>query len=237
MNINPVNPFIEVTLPEPWPALQRAGFHEDIVLRAKGFFLQARRLGFENQATEFLMWIGEGFLKPFSKDDFAPDPNDPDRALKINVLQSLERLSNEFGDRVSSVVWRTLAYLGTRPNPEKYASILSQKEHLPFAWYLADTVLHGLGKVYGLKLHIDSRIFQYAQVALEHNCDCGCDIHGLDSDGKIASFLKPERVQLATAALFSHLCGESLLIMGLKMPFEMGVSPEAHEVMSLSFSG
>ena len=237
LEINPVDLSKEVCLPEPWPVLEENKFHEDLIKRAKGFYIQATSLGYKEEASEFLRFIGGGFIKPFNSEEIQIPANDPDRDMKIKALAVLQSLSNEFGDRVSSIVWKTYAFLATRPNPTGYATILESKDYLPFPWYIADTVLHGTGKVYGFMLHVHSKVFRETGLVFEHNCDCGCDVHGGDNDEdfSVHAPLKAERKGLATAALFSHLVSESLLIMALKMPFNMGVSPEAAEVMNLNF--
>ncbi len=237
MIVNPVNLAQEVHLPEPWPALEARGFHSDLMLRAKGFMLQSERLGFGEPAREFLRRIGDGFAEPFRASDVLV-ADDADRELKRKALAVLEEMADEYGDRVSSIVWKTYAFLVARPNPTGYATILASQAYLPFPWWVADTVLHGTGKVYGFMLDLHTRMFQATGLVFEHNCDCGCDVHGGDSGGcgefKVNAPIRPERKPLATAALFSHLLGESLLIMALKMPFEMGLSPEAAEAMAIA---
>lgn len=147
LKIEPVDLNQPVNLPTPWPELEARGFHGDLLLRAKGFELQARRLGFAEPATEFLARIGEGFLAPFRASEIVIANNDKDHELKQKALVALQQLSDEFGDRVSSIVWKTLAFLATRPDPLQHATILESKEYLPFPWWVADTCLHGLGKV------------------------------------------------------------------------------------------
>ena len=232
MTVSPVNLSEQVTLPNPWPTLEQSGFHQDLLDRAKGFMLQAKRLGFEEQAMDFLGRLGEGFMTPFKANSIIIADNDPDREFKVKALVALQELSDEFGDRVSSIVWQTFAFLATRPNPTGYATILSSKDHLPFPWWVADSVLHGVGKVYGFMLHIHTKMVQQSGVVFEHNCDCGCDVHGGGKGFDVSAPLRTGRHTLATAALMSHLMGECLLITGLGMPFEMGLSPEAAEAMA-----
>lgn len=234
LTINPVNADQYVALPDPWAQLAKRGFHEDLLARARGFMLAAERLGFHEIASESLALLGHGFEEPFSAEPFLPTENDPDRAFKRNHLTALSALSEEFGDRVSSVVWETFAFLGTRPDPMKEATILSVKQYLTIPWWFADTVLHAAGKVYGLKLHIDSRIFAGTGMVLEHNCDCSHSARAPQRDGQVSCLIAPHKFKEATAALMSHLLSESLLIGALKMPFDMGLSPEAAEAMSLA---
>jgi len=222
----------EVTLPDPWMTLLSRGFHPDLALRAKAFLLHSRVKNFEEEAWEFLDRLGEGFLNPFRSSDIEIALDDPDREYKMQALAALQELSDEFGDRISAIVWQTYPFLATRPSPGKYATILSAKPYLPFPWWLADTVLHGMGKVYGLMMHIQSHMFLRTGRIFEHNCDCGCDVHGGGSDFIVQASLLRSRYDMATAALFSHLCGDSALIMFLEMPFAMGLSPEAAQVMA-----
>ena len=239
MTINPVDLSQKVVLPQPWEQLEKLGFkmggvNEDIYLRAKGFYLQCARKGCLEEACAWLEYAGEGSLNPFVGSEIAVTNDDPDADFKRRALQALGELATQFGRRIPSTVWRTLAFLATRPNPKQYKTILASRSHLPFDYWVADTVLHGLGEVYGLKDHINSMLFQHTGMILEHNCDCGCDMHPPEGDGVINASLPASRWQLATAALFSHLCGQSVLITFLKLPFEMGLSPEAAEAMATS---
>lgn len=233
LHIDPVDLSEEIQLPEPWPTLEGQGFHSDLILRVRGFLLQAERFGFGAPAREFLGRIGDGFQSPFNASEIVVAGDDPDREMKTKALSALQQLADEFGNRVSSIVWQTYAFLATRPDPMAHSTIISAKKHLPFPWWVADTVLHGTGKVYGFKLNLDSVVFAESGMIFEHNCDCSCDIHPAGEEGVIRSILPKSRYQIATGALLSHLLGESLLIMALKMPFEMGLSPEAAEAMSL----
>ncbi len=238
LSIQPVNLETPVRLPQPWPELETSGFclggeHADIYLRAKGFYLQCQRKGCLAEAIAWLEYAGAGYRDPFNPAEFTITSGDPDSSFKRNALAALAELSNEFGRRVPSTVWRTLAFLTTRPDPKKYSTILASQDYLPFPYWVADTVFHGLGEVYGLKDHVNTTLFRLTGTVLEHNCDCGCDCHPPGDNGEFNAPLAPSRWKLATAALFSHLCGQSVLITFLKLPFEMGLSPEAAEVMAL----
>lgn len=230
MAIRPVDLNTEVSLPV---EIETLGLDEDLLLRAKGFWLQAERLGLQAVAAEFLKYLGLGYAHKFDRSKFEPKPGDLYFEQKKQVLDALEELSVQFDGRISSIVWETYAYLGTRPDPTKDQSILAEKDHLPLPYYIVDTVLHAVGKVYGLKMHIDSTVFQRSGMIFEHNCDCSCSFKSPHSGG-LGVFLDNSRHKEATAALFSHLVSESLLLMGLKMPFEMGLSPEAAEAMAIS---
>lgn len=203
----------------------------DLQERVKGYYLQSQRLGMEEVSQEFLKYLAIGFLVPFSREKFEPLPGDLYFDQKQRLLTALEELSQEFSGRIPSIVWDSLAYLGTRPDPTKDATILAEVDRLPHPYYVVDTVLHALGKVYGLKMHIDSTVYGYSGMIFEHNCDCSCSFRAPNAGG-LAVFLMPEKHKEATAALLSHLLSESLLLMGLKMPFEMGLSPEAAQIMA-----
>lgn len=232
LHINPVDLSQPVTLPDPWQELERSGFHPDLMERAKAFMLKARRDKFAACAKEFLEIIGHGFRVPFASGRFRPAMGDPDYRLKTDILEALDELSSEFGNRVSSLVWDTFAFLGTRPNPRQHATILSQADILPHPYWAADTVLHGAAKVYSFMFHMQSRVCEKAGIVFNHNCDCGCDVRE-PGTGVVQCFMKPGEFPEATAALLSHLLCESKLIMKDKLPFELGLSPEAAEVMAI----
>ncbi len=229
--IDPVNPYQEVKLPEPWQSLSKR-IDDDLWIRAKGFKLAAVRLGFGDVADEALSVVGRGFAEEFSPQRFAPKLNDPHQDFKKKFLGALQALSKEFGNRVSGAVWETLAALGTRENPHTETSILSVKDRLTLPWWMADAILHAMGKVFGWKLHVDSRLFAATGMVMEHNCDCNHAAR-MPLNGAVSCFISPDKFREATAALLSHILSESLLIGGLKMPFEMGVSPEAREAMAM----
>lgn len=228
MVVTPVNLSQKVVLPASMSAVR---LDKDLADRAKGYWMQAVRLGMSDVAQEFLGHMARGYATPFNRAKFQPKPGDAFYDQKTAALDAFEDLAEQFSGRISNIVWESLAYLATRPDPTKEQSILAEKDHLPLPYYVVDTVLHALGKVYGLKLHIDSTIFQRSGMIFEHNCDCSCYWQP-PNEGGISVFLDPSRFQEATAALFSHLVSESLLLMGLKMPFEMGLSPEAAEIMA-----
>ncbi len=235
--IQPVDLNQHVSLPKPWEQLGEFGFrpggeHEDIFLRAKGFYLQCERKGCLEEGQAWLEYAGEGYLNPFNPAKFRI-AEDPDADFKRRAITALTELSSDFGRRVPSTVWDTIAFLATRPNPRQYKTILASQEYLPFPYWVADTVLHGLGEVYGFKDHVNTVLFRHTGTVLEHNCDCGCDMHSPNDGGVIEAPLPKDRWRVATAALCSHLCGQSVLITFLKLPFEMGLSPEAAEVMAL----
>jgi len=219
-------------LPVSWCSLMTKGFHDDLLLRAKSFMAWSEREGFP-EAYQILDLIGKGFLEPFDANPFYAEipEEDPNYRLKIEFVDAIKLLAREFGDRMSSVVWQTLAFMGTREDPLQEVTIVSQADRLTLPWPLADAVLHSLGKVYGLKDHISSRIGEKTNYVLEHNCDCNHALKPLNG-GEMTIFLTPDRFQEATAALLSHLLSETVLIYFLKLPFDLGVTPETAEAMT-----
>jgi len=55
--------------------------------------------------------------------------------MQRKVIDVLEGLSQEFGDRISSVVWDSFAFLGTVPDPTVEVSILSRQESLTHPYW------------------------------------------------------------------------------------------------------
>ncbi len=238
LTIEPVDTNRPVALPAPWQDLEALGFceggeHEDIWLRAKGFALKCEREGCSDVGSAWLETAGRGFLQPFVKSEIAIDADDPHADIKHRALNALDELSNEFGRRVPSTVWNTLAFLSTRPDPTTEQTIIGAKEGLRDPYWVADTVLHALPIVYGLNFHVNSKFFEHTGAVLEHNCDCASSINVPAEARAMHCPLPKERWKFATAARFSHLCGQFILIVKFKMPFEMGLSPEAAEVMAL----
>jgi len=231
LKLNPVQSQV-VEMPPSWTLLAQSGFHTDLLERANRFKTWSVREGFA-EAEEVLELVGKGFAELFDANYFYAEicDTDPDNQLKIQFVDTIKLLAHEFGDRISNVVWDTLAMMGTRDNPTEEVTIVSQADRLTLPWPLADAVLHSLGKVYGLKDHITSRIFDKTGYVLEHNCDCN---HALKAPngGEISVLLTPDRFQEATAALLSHLLSEVVLIYHLKLPFDLGITPETAEAMA-----
>lgn len=234
--IRPVDASSSITLPDPWPELIRREFHVDLLERARGFASRLDQLGGDMKVAglDMLSGLGRGFLMPFQATEYILDSTDIDYELRMNALNALQGMSDYFGDRVSSLVWHTFAFMMVRPEPTERRTIISMQSHLPLPYWVADVVLHATGKVYGFKRHLDSELFLGAGVVTEHNCDCSHSIYPPDMGGMIVDCLPEDRVEEATAALFSHLLCESILLGGLGMPFNMGVSPEAAEAFALA---
>jgi hypothetical protein len=231
VNLNPVKEAIPVeNMPKSWQILSSQNFHSDLMDRAGRFLALAQRDGYFEQAYSILDEVGKGFLNPFDSTKYEIKLQDSSQEFKINGLKAIQSLSDEFGDRISSVVWHSLAFMYVRENPTEEESILSQIKYLDLPWYLVDTVWHSVGKVWRLKDHIDSTIFKYTGMVADHNCDCNHVAQKPDS-GEKSIFLAKDRHVMATNALFSHLLSESKLLVVDGMPFNLGLSPEVKETI------
>lgn len=236
LKVRVVNPKTSALIPPSWLKLGVRGFpHDDIGDRVAAFCRYGKERGMEEETWTVLEMLGQGFLKPFSiKEGFdGINAHAPHLKLKMRALKALEGLSEEFGDRVSSVVWRSLAALVTRDNPTEEVTIPSIADRLPYPYWMVDAVLHALGKVYGLKMHIDSRIWETTGMILEHNCDCNHALKPVSQNGSVNNYLPRERWQEATAALFTHTVAEALFILKMHLPFALGLSPEAKKALQL----
>lgn len=233
--IRPVNPMVPITLPAAWQALERQGFETSLVLRARGYLHRARRDGpiDERVARTVLRWTGEGFLRPFRASDFIVNAEDPDAELKHRALLALDHLARELDGLVPSVVWHSYAYLFLRAQPTVHATILSQQAALPYPWWLVDTVLHAMPKVYDLMLHVQSRFFAETGCIVNHGCDCGCDIQPLIHGACVRYSLDRSHFLNRAEALLAHIFSEAILLGVKRYPAELGVSPEASEAVSI----
>lgn len=241
--ISPVDLRQPVRLPEPWPSLEKT-IDPDLLLRARGFMLaaegirvtiQGETVDMHEVAEVMLNYVGLGFTNSFDPNHFAFRHDDPDFKLKQAMVRAIAELSEQFGARIPSTLWYSLCYLGTRENPQQHATIISQKDKLPFPWFVVDTHLHAIGKVFRLFMHIQSVIHANTGMVLNHNCDCGCDVAPATAEGigGIMVRLHDTAIGEASQAFLSHLLSESMLLIGLRMPFNMGISPEAGEAIGL----
>lgn len=208
-------------LPDPWPALAAGGFHPDLVLRAGNFLKNAAAHGMADHARTALAIAGESFRRPFTA---ASVPIDASDARKRAALEAFEELADEFGDRVPSLIWTSLAFLAVRDDADEYASILGLQDELAgktrLPWWIVDSALHASGKVFGFMLHVQSKLSRDAGLVLEHGCDCGGCIYPAE-DARVRFRLPDERRELFTQALFSHFLSETIL-MKMGYPFNLG---------------
>jgi hypothetical protein len=185
-------------------------------------------------ARAFLSAMAKGFLEPFNPEPFRPKAGDPYFGLKTNALEAISKLSLEFGDRVSSVMWDSLAHLATRSEPEEKRSILKEASILPHHYGIVDGMLHALGKPYTLFLRVQSVFFSHTGMVLVHNCDCSCSLLNLKKiDGIIRFDLGPDERREATQSLFTHQLAESHLILDEKLPFEYSITGDAQALLGV----
>jgi len=232
VEIRPVDPAQPVDLPHPWPQLQARNFHSDLTEFARRYLLQADRLGFGELGREVLQQFGAGFLTPFDRKQFEPLIGGPYADMQRKVIDVLEGLSQEFGDRISSVVWDSFAFLGTVPDPTVEVSILSRQESLTHPYWIVDSCLHAVGKAYRLLLHMETCMSRVGAGLFIHGCNCESCVTP-PTQGTVEYHLAPEHYETVSFQLWGHTLSESLLIGGLHMPFEMGLSPAAADVMKL----
>lgn len=227
----------QVILPKVWQDLEANGFHEDLVTRAYAYMAWMERTGDERKignARAFLSSLGKGFGEPFDRIPFEPTADDPYIGLKMKALDAITELSHEFGDRVSSVMWDSLAHLGTRSEPEEKRSILKEADILPHHYGIVDTMLHAMGKVYTFSLRVQSVFFAHTGMVLIHNCDCSCSLLNLKKvDGGISFDFGPGERREATQSLFSHELAESHLILNEKLPFEFTITGDAQALLGV----
>lgn len=227
-----------VILPQSWHPLEAQDFHDDLIMRAYAHMAWTERTGNKvwiGNARAFLSAMAKGFAEPFDRTAFDPKEGDPHFDLKRRGLDAAEELSNEFGNRVSSVVWDSFAHLATRSEPEVMKSILKEADTLPHHYAIVDAMLHATGKVYTFFLRVQSVFFRHTGMILVHNCDCGCSLLNLRPlQGSIQFELAGEKERFeATQSLFVHQCAESHLILNGRLPFEYTITTEAQELFGV----
>jgi hypothetical protein len=223
-------------LPDPWPALIAAAFHQDIVDRAYAHLAYCTEYGGLNNAELVLAALGEGFVNPFERLQFEPTLDDPNYELKVKSLDALTELSGFYGDRVSSVVWKSLAYLACRADPEVEQSIIQADAtgNLPYSYTLVDSALHATGLVYTFLMHVNSVMFKHTGRILVHNCDCNCSLVNLEEmGGRIEYDLPQGKIVGATQSVFTHLLAETYKLMECFLPFAYSITPEACKIKAL----
>jgi hypothetical protein len=223
-----------------WKNLLESGWdEEDLIQRAWAYLKWTEREALDcnkphwiGNAKAFLSSMAKGFLEPFDRQKFMPKLEDPNFDFKVKVLDAMQDASNFYGNRVSSVLWDSFAYLGTRENPEVSRSILKEAgtEELPHHYAIVDTMLHASAKCYKLLLTVQSYMYQRTGMVIDHNCDCDCSLVNLLAGlGKMAVIfqIKSEQIFEATQSAFTHMLAESHLIINCKLPFEYTVTKES----------
>jgi hypothetical protein len=224
------------TLPDPWPALAIGGFHSDLVNRAYAHLAYTDQFGGRENAEVVLAALGEGFVKPFSRFRFEPTNGDTNHALKMKALDAICELSVFYGDRISAVVWESLAHLTCRANPEVEQSIIREAAAgtLPHHYALVDSSLHATGLVYTFLMHVNSVMFRHTGRILVHNCDCSCSLVNLEEIGGSIDYALPrEKIQAASQSVFTHLLAETFKLMECFLPFAYSITPESREIKAL----
>ncbi len=225
-----------VRLPDPWPLLESQNFHPDLVDRAYAHLAYAREHDFEDNALAVLAALGAGFASPFNRSRFDPQDDDPKRELKVKALEAIEELAACYGNRVSAVVWNSLAHLACRENPEEEKSIIKEQSSgtLPHHYMLVDSALHATGLVFTFQIHVNAVMFRHTGRILNHNCDCSCSLINLEvMDGMIKYAPEAERIQTMTQSVFTHLLAETVKLMQCFLPFAYSITPEAREIQAL----
>lgn len=245
--INPVDheKALSLELPGRWPELRRRGFHDDLYLRvaAQHLWGMENRLVISSELLDpFLAKLAEGYSERFSKLSFLDMIGEDDeyRELKVRTLYAVDELAEQFGDRLPTLLWRTLAFVAVREEPTQDRSIIAevQKSSLPEHYTYLDACLHALGTVFNLNFHVESVFYKHTGHVLIHNCDCGCSLHSLAKpSGSMCAELPRESVKKATESFLVHLLAQFVMLAGLKLPFELGVGDDAAAALAIERDG
>lgn len=226
----------EIRLPLPWPELEARGFHPDLVNRAYAHLAYARKHDGEDNARAVLAHLGEGFRKPFDRSRFEPAEGDPNYSLKQHALDALQELAEFYGNRISTVIWASLAHLACRSDPEREQSIIREAASgkLPYHYTLVDSSLHATGLVYTFLMHVNSVMFRHTERVLVHNCDCNCSLVNLEAIGGSIDYTLPcQNIIAASQSVFTHCLAETWKLMQCFLPFAYSITPEAQEIKAL----
>lgn len=228
----------DLSLIKSWKNLFDSGWdEEDLIMRAWAHLkwtereaLNCHQPHWVGNAKAFLSSMAKGFQYPFDREKFQPKSGDMNYDFKMNVLSAIADSSNFYGQRISSVLWDSFAYLGTREDPEVSRSILKEAEELPHHYGIVDTMLHASAKCYKLLLTVQSSMYKRTGMVIDHNCDCDCSLVNLlegVGDMAVVFKIKPEQRFEATQSAFTHMLAESHLILNCKLPFEYTVTKES----------
>lgn len=223
-------------LPRHWLELEAMDFHPDLVNRAYAHLAYACKNDGENNARAVLANLGEGFHKPFDRSRFEPIESDPNFSLKQKALDAIEELSRFYSNRISAVIWDSLAHLASRPDPEVEKSIIKEAASgkLPFHYALVDSALHATGLVYTFLMHVNSVMFRHTGRVLVHNCDCNCSLVNLETIGGSIDYTLPRaNIVAASQSVFTHCLAETWKTMECFLPFAYSISPESREIKAL----
>jgi hypothetical protein len=228
-----------LALPDPWPELESQAFHPDLVDRAYAHLAYAVRYGEETaecNARVVLAIMGRGFTVHFDRSRFEPKPNDPNYELKTKALDAIDELAAFYGDRVSTVMWKSFACLACRENPEEERSIVKEGAAgtLPYHYTVVDSALHAAGLVYTFMLHVNSVMFRHTKRILVHNCDCNHSLVNVEEIGGSVDYTLPRaNIKGATQSVFTHFLAETVKLIECFLPFAYSITPEAREIQEL----
>lgn len=228
----------DLALPDPWPKLIKNSFHQDLTDRAYAYLGWIQQRGIEREiknARAILASTAKAFIKPFDRDLFTLEKTDDFYDLKVKALNSIQELSEKFGNRVDSTIWNSFSHLAVRENPENKKSILSEQDLLPHHYGIVDTNLHAAGKVYTFMLQVQSTFFKHTGCILVHNCDCSCSLINLKKIDGVVKFDLMDDTDIfeCTQSLITHKFAESHLLINEKLPFEFSITKEAQELFGL----
>lgn len=146
---------------------------------------------------------------------------------------ALEHLQHELRD-VSPILWRSIASLSAREEPEVERTIIEVQSELPYAWAISDAALHALGKSYALLLKTQSDLFDVTGMIFVHGCGCNHYIASLARlSGKVEFTLTPDMQRNVAKEWFDHFLSELYLIIVAGFPFRMN-PPEHASVAVMS---
>ena len=221
-----------------WKKLFETGWNEvDLIERAYAHYVWTIREAevcskpeWVGNARVFLSAMAKGFLGPFNPSTFLPKQGDVNVDFKTAVVKAVSSASGFYGNRISSVLWDSFAYLGTRENPEVSRSIIKEASALPHHYGIVDTMLHASAKCYKLLLTVQSFMYAETGMVIDHNCDCDCSLVNLLSgagDMAVKFQIREDQRYEATQSAFTHMLAESHLILNCRLPFEYTVTKEA----------
>lgn len=196
--------------------------------RAQLFWTAAKEDGVAEFLEGPLVELGESFLEPYR-----PEP--PLIAPVGKGFQpyrweaALAQAASEL-PQVSSILWRTIAALGARPDPETETSILNVQEHLPYAWGICDAALHAMGKAYALNFHVQERLKEWTGHIFIHGCGCDHYLRGVLMQFCRFPLIPDDRPDLRAKAAkewLDHFLSELRLIFVDGLPFRL--NPEGAE--------
>lgn len=238
VNIKPIDITIarRLVLPHPWPELEQEGFHPDLIDRAKAHLAWCQKNGYEENARIILASLGAGFKTPFSQARFSLQAGQNESNLRRSALMAITELAKFYSNRISSVVWNSLAHLAVRENPEEERSIVKEAKTgaLPHHYMIVDSALHATGLVYTFMLHVQSAMFSHTGRILVHNCDCNCSLVNLEQvGGRIEFTLPPEKILPTSQSVFTHLVAETVKLTECGLPFAYSLSEESRDLLEV----